>query len=396
MFFGALPIRYNAYLTVIYHQRKDLFMITWQETLDFHPKNSITAEYFTEDAIFFDIETTGFSPASTSVYLIGCATRSRDSLYISQFFAESGQEETEIIIAFFSVLKQYRTILSFNGIGFDIPYLKAKCNRYHLNDPFPEHDFIDLYKEVSRIKHLLKLPNLKQKSIEIFLGIDRQDTFGGGELIEVYQSYTRRPTKEALALLKQHNFEDVLYMPKLLPVLSYRKLADGNALPLSLAANEYTTYEQTVGRELFFTLSAGISFPAPLSYHYDGFHLHISGERVRLRVRLYDGELRHYYENYRDYYYLPDEDKAIHKSVSACVDREHRTKATASNCYLRKHALFLPQFKPLYEPAFRVQRGDKKSYFVLSDEFISSVNMQTEYVNHILQSLILQKPKPPR
>ncbi len=371
-------------------------MITWQENLDFNPNSPTAMKYFTENAVFFDIETTGFSPAATSVYLIGCATRSKNTLQIRQFFAESPGEEREVICAFFALFAQYRTVLTFNGNGFDIPYLKAKCAKYHLSDPFPEHDYIDLYKEVSRIRHLLKLPSLRQKSIEEFLGIDREDLFDGGALIEVYRSYTRRPEKESLALLKQHNFEDVLYMPKLLPVLSYQELAGGTAVCLRVDANEYTTYEQTTGRELLFTLSAGLSFPVPLSYCYDDFYLNISGERITLRVPLCDGELRCYYQNYKDYYYLPDEDKAVHKSVSAYVDKAHRTKATAANCYLPKHALFLPQYQPLYEPAFRVRRTDKKSYFELSEEFISSAEMQTEYANHILQWLILQKPKPPR
>lgn len=369
-------------------------MITWQETIDFATTNPFTLKYFTEDSIFFDIETTGFSPATTSVYLIGCATRSGSKLHITQFFAESPSEEIDVIRAFFSLLEQYHTVITFNGIGFDIPYLKAKCNKYKLSNPFSEHEYIDIYKEVSRLKHLLQLPNLKQKSIEIFLGIDRVDAFSGGELIEVYQTYTKTPSKEALALLKQHNFEDVLYMPKLLPILSYCELPNGALSVLSMEGNEYTTFDRRIGRELIFTLSSEVTFPAPLSYGYDDFYLRISEHCITLRIRLYDGELRYYYQNYKEYYYLPAEDKAIHKSVASYVDKEHRTKATASNCYIRKQALFLPQYESLYEPAFRRERKDKKCYFELSEDFIASPDMQQNYINHVIQTLVTQKPKP--
>ena len=61
--------------------------------LPFQNKDQLTLELFTEDSIFFDIENTGFSPASTSLYLIGCARRRGDYLCVDQFFAEDTKEE---------------------------------------------------------------------------------------------------------------------------------------------------------------------------------------------------------------------------------------------------------------------------------------------------------------
>ena len=91
-------------------------MQTWHEELHFDFSEAMINRFFTEQAIFFDIETTGFSPAHSSLYLIGCATRKADMLCIDQFFAESGSEESEVITAFFSLLAQYDTIITFNGI----------------------------------------------------------------------------------------------------------------------------------------------------------------------------------------------------------------------------------------------------------------------------------------
>ena len=199
-------------------------MITWHEELTFDFSDPVSNEVFTENCIFFDIETTGFSPARTDLYLIGCATRRDSLLCIDQFFSENAADQKNVLSAFLELLSGYDTILTFNGIGFDIPYLKAKCKALHLSDPFDAHSYIDLYKEVSRFKFLFALTSYKQKSIELFLGIDRIDAYSGGELIEVYKEYVRHPAKDSLSLLKQHNYEDVLYMPKLLPVLSYPKL----------------------------------------------------------------------------------------------------------------------------------------------------------------------------
>lgn len=155
-------------------------------------------------------------------------------------------------------------------------------------------------------------------------------------------------------------------MPKLLPILAYNKLSSCDIHIQAVDANEYTTYEQAIGRELFFTATTDLPVPVDISYNYDNLYLTLSGNTLSLRVRLYDGELRYYYEDYKEYYYLPSEDRAIHKSVASFVDKEHRKKATAGNCYMRKHALFLPQYQELYVPAYRLMRNDKKSYFELS------------------------------
>ena len=148
-------------------------MKIWNKTHHLTDTNLILNETFTEDAFFFDIETTGFSPAYTFLYLIGCAHRVGDNFIITQYFAETKEEEGAILSAFLQELCHYQTIISFNGLGFDIPYLKKKCEKYGLTHPFDEKDYIDIYKEVSGLKFLLKLPDYKQKTIERFLGLSR-------------------------------------------------------------------------------------------------------------------------------------------------------------------------------------------------------------------------------
>lgn len=387
-------------------------MITWHEELDFDFSNPVTDRTFTEDAIFFDIETTGFSPARTSLYLIGCATRNGNRLCLDQFFAESPDEEKEVLSAFFSLWENHGTVITFNGIGFDIPYLKAKCKTLHLPDPFDTHSYIDLYKEAARMKFLFRLPDFKQKTIETFLAIDRVDAYSGGELIEVYKEYVKltahtanstdknhisavceadTSAAEALAVLRQHNYEDVLYMPYLLPLLSYQYLFDGNFSVAALAADEYTDMNGNLGKELFFTLDLSYAVPTPVSLGFDDCYLSLKDNTARLRVRLFDGELRYFFDNPKDYYYLPGEDMAVLKSVAAGVDREHRVQATAANCYTRKHAIFLPQYEELFTPAYRMQARDKTSYFELSKEFASSDDLQHRYVCHLLKQM--QKSK---
>lgn len=55
---------------------------------------------FKESTMFFDIETTGFSPVKATVYMIGCARRIKNRIVIDQYFAESPDDEAAVIEAF--------------------------------------------------------------------------------------------------------------------------------------------------------------------------------------------------------------------------------------------------------------------------------------------------------
>ena len=360
-------------------------MQKWTNSVPLDTNNHLIQKIFTEDALFFDIETTGFSPASTQLYLIGCAKRCNDHVIIEQFFAEAPDEEEMILNSFLRLLENYQTLITFNGIGFDIPYLKAKCDTYHLKESFADKDYIDLFKLVTSLKFLLKLPNYKQKTIETFLGINREDTFDGGELVNVYHEYVKKPSEYQMYFLKQHNYEDVLGMLDLLPIMSYTNLLKGGYTIHSVESNVYSDYEGISQKELIFSLENDIPVPKRVSCGYNDFYIICNGKDTRLSVKLYDGTLKYFFENYKDYYYLPEEDIAVHKEVAASVDKSYRKNATASTCYTKKTSIFLPQLQTIMEPAFYKERKDKISYFELSDEFIDSSELLHKYIDHILK-----------
>ena len=71
-------------------------MKTIVHEIPYSPASNLDEEIFTASSVFFDIETTGFSPAHTSLYLIGCAYHIEQMLYIKQFFAETPEEESRL------------------------------------------------------------------------------------------------------------------------------------------------------------------------------------------------------------------------------------------------------------------------------------------------------------
>ena len=348
-------------------------------------QNNISDRFFTKDTIFLDIETTGFSPTSSSLYLIGCLYQENDTLVIHQFFAENKTEEKDILVPFLELLSRFKTIITFNGLGFDIPYLKAKCDSLSLKEHFKDYNHLDIFKLVGNIKFLLKQVNYKQKTIESFLGIHRDDTFSGGELINVYDDYVITHKASAERLLLLHNYEDVLGMLDLLPILTYQEILNGAYTLEHLALEPFTSYDGKEGQELIITLKNDYDVPKRVSFQQDDFYYTMNKNTTKLRIAVYEGELKFFFPNYKDYYYLPKEDTAIHKSVDSFVDKEYRERAKACNCYTRKTGLFLPQCDLVMQPFFLKSHKDKLSYFEFTEDFLSSDLMLKRYIDHIFK-----------
>lgn len=369
------------------------FMQTWHKEIRYENKNPFSESVFTETSIFFDIETTGFSPSNTTVYLIGCARRKGDFICVDQFFAESPKEEKLLLTAFLDLLGQYDTIITFNGIGFDIPYLKAKCDHYGMNEDFSDFSYIDIFKSLSKFRHLFKLPNFKQKTVEKFLGLEREDLYSGGELINIYHDYVENPDAQQADLLKLHNYEDVLGMVDLLPILTYLQLFQGAFSIQTIEKNIYEDYSRTSKDECIFTLKNLYPVPKRISFGYENIYFTCYQDTTKISIRIYDGELKYFYPNYKDYYYLPHEDTAVHKSVAFYVDKDYRTKAKAATCYSKKTGCFLPQYEVVVSPYFKLEYHDKMSYFELTDDFWDDENTVRQYIMHIFSILLQQSGK---
>ncbi|HAD53839.1 MAG TPA: hypothetical protein DCG10_01440, partial [Lachnospiraceae bacterium] len=111
------------------------------------------------------------------------------------------------------------------------------------------------------------------------------------------------------------------------------------------------------------------------------------GDNATLKVPIYEEELKYFYSNYTDYYYLPTEDVALHKSVAGFVDKEHRIQASAANCYTRKFSCYLPQWDILFTPFFKRDYKSKELFFELTDEMKKNREGFTQYANHVLSMI---------
>lgn len=350
--------------------------------------------YTISDLLFWDIETTGFSAKNSICYLIGSVYYKEDKWNYCQFFAELPEEEPNIIDQFSSLLKQYKIIVHFNGDGFDIPFLNTRSQLLKLDINFSQMLSIDLYQYAKKAHKLLKLEQYKQKNIEHFIGINRTDHFGGGDLIYVYNTFVQKKllnkenNNECSALLL-HNQEDICALPQLSTIVQYSMLSKMILFStLNWTLNDTKDFTGNIVKELTFTATLPHFMPAAASYGKEPFYIKLYDNILKLRIKLYQGELRHFYKNYKDYYYLPSEDMAVHKSVSFYVDKNYRIQAKASTCYLRKKGLFIPQTRDAILPEFIENISDKTSYFEFTKDFCENTAQAKNYIQMIIKDIL--------
>lgn len=355
---------------------------------DFTPAYPIEKIGAKEDILFVDIETTGLSPETASIYLMGCCFFNKGEWMIRQWLCENPDEEKELLEAFYRHLSSYSILIHFNGNQFDLPFITKRAQKHEIPLSFDSFHGVDIYKRIFPYRHFLRLTNCKQKTLEEFLGINREDEYSGGELIRVYKSFCKTPDEEALNLLLMHNRDDVYGMIRLLPILSY---ADFFNDTLTIRQVETNTTKDAFGRPqkellIYFSLAAGL--PKPISCHGNDCYFSGRNKDGMIKVPVFCEEMKYFYSDYKNYYYLPHEDMAVHKSVSTYVDPAFRQQATASNCYTRKSGEYLPQWDMVFEPFFKREYDSKHLFFELTEDFKNNREAFSVYASHILSMMM--------
>lgn len=340
--------------------------------------------------LFLDIETTGLSPANAELFLIGAASYSHAGLHIIQYFAEEPGEEKAILEAFSELIRDYDTLITFNGNKFDIPFLEKRAFIYGVDLGLSAKKGVDIYRRIKPYKRLLGMEDMKQKSLERFLGIDRIDEVSGKQMIILYGSYVSDKNESSLKLLLQHNYDDVINLPSLLPLLSYPDVMNGEIKAERAVLNNYRDYEGRPRTEMIIEFTYDPPVPVPVSAGFADCYLMLGGKKGKIRVAVIEGVLKYYYPDPSNYYYLPEEDRAVHKSQGRYVDREYRVQATPATCYVKHRGRFLPQWENIMTPVFRADHRDRTSFFEFRDEMKDDPELFSKYAGHLMNMILGQ------
>lgn len=356
-------------------------------TKEFPRQNIYPIEKLTEGytPVLFDIETTGLKAETSYLYLIGAMEIKRDRLLFYQWFAEKPSEEAEVLNSFLAWLPDRTCLIHFNGRGFDVPYLTKKCRQHGVPSRLSQLPNIDLYRSFSPLKDYFNMSSRRLVAYERLIGLEREDCYNGGELIDVYKEYVGKAkfdsagAEQLLRMLLLHNEEDIRDMVPVLSLFTYMDLMIGNYAAYEIRQPESSSADTVKNEQassekacLTFTLSFGHDFPLDYRKSFATMpglgHIEVStsGNTAVITVPLIEAKLRHYYDDYRNYYYLPAEDMAVHKSVASSVEPNHRIAATKATAYTYAQGAFLPQKGTAIRPNFKYELTDTVSFIPLN------------------------------
>lgn len=336
------------------------------------------------DCFLVDIETTGFSAELSKIYLIGCIYSDGNDFHLIQWLCEKNEDEYELLYKFSHWIRRFKSAVHYNGTSFDFPFIKKRLHKYNISSRISDLIEIDLYTHIRPFQRHFNLGNLKLKTVENFFGYNRIDTFDGGTLINIYLDFIKKPTTEIEVTLLLHNEEDLLGLFQSLKAyerIHFIKLAQAKQISiLNLTAHK--------GQD---TLKLSMPYPTLFNAQLSlgSYILEVETNSITLIIPILENTLNYYYPNYKDYFFLPMESQVIHKSVAQFVEKEHKTKATKENCYIKKRGTFIPlinNFNTTYY-TFKNHYKDQQHFLELTDQLLLNQEFLSQLMLEALSTL---------
>ena len=351
-------------------------------------------QFLSKTDLIVDIETLGFSSEKLPIYLIGTAYPDNDSIILTLFFAETEKEETELLQAFFVQLKGFSRIITFNGDRFDLPYIFNRTKIFNIEDgrlldPVNENRIasLDIYRAIRGRKNLFSLSNFNQKSLEGFLGIEREDEYDGGKLISVYRRYEKNKNEEDERLLLLHNRDDLLGLFRILPLLSYDKIAFSidDDLNLDWDFDEKYLY---IGSTLKHPL------PKPIRLKGESYYFIFEEDKAKAALSVYEGYLCYFYPYPSQYVYLLREETIVPKALATSIPASRKRPANREECYVQAFGHYLEvddgyvkENKEFFskEKLFKKSLKENKSFIKITDDSLDK-HFLCSYLNFLIKN----------
>lgn len=269
--------------------------------------SKITKSTILSKSLFFDIETTGLNAKYNRVISINSLYCKNETLYINQLFSNNENDEEIVLRSFLDILKNFDTIITYNGNSFDLPFLSKRINYNSLDFTFDSYCKLDLLKEIRILKSKITLNNYKLKTVENYFNIPRKDILSGKDIVKLYTSYLLNQKKEYRDLILHHNYEDVLNLPILLDKIinSFDKIYILNYMNQKIVAMlNYSDIIFKKNKIIFKFHTINKNYTDYINFG-SNYKIYTDSRSNNIRIDL---ESYLYKENSSDFYYLLNED----------------------------------------------------------------------------------------
>ncbi len=200
---------------------------------------------------------------------------------ILQFFADSPDDERELLENTIDFLADFDVIITFNGRAFDIPFLKKRAEFYGIDTlPLDRMYSFDMMRVLKYHSHLPEiLPNMKQKTVEMYLGDSdlRKDTIDGEASVKLYFSYVDTPASMSKKrenirdFILLHNRDDIVRlseMMRILRMLDLHEIMNSEGFAIKLDENQTAVIRKIKIKSASLSIEGDIFGGSPDAAHY--------------------------------------------------------------------------------------------------------------------------------
>lgn len=317
-----------------------------------------------KNIMVFDIDTTSFEAANGCIFLIGTLTYEDNTLISRHYFSESISEETEIIEKFLDIAGDYNVLLSFKGESFDIAFIgkriyELKKQNSQDRDLCDKLSFLynklqnirsrsyDVFNEIHAIKPYMDFTSTKLDALRAKFGQKITERVSGENISKFYVEHIAANKLKSLLEITGKP-ENVGFIPDYDPKPIEDELAhiDPDAgdrfLENILARNrenmEAVLYIMRLSH--LFVMRQG-HFNICLETDPISLHIQECDFSIEIPLEICELDLKIFYANFKDYYYFPAEDMAVHKSVAEFADAASKKKATSKTAYRKVSGSFV-------------------------------------------------------
>jgi uncharacterized protein YprB with RNaseH-like and TPR domain len=177
-------------------------------------------------AVFLDLETTGFAGHRGDVaWLIGLGRVVGEDMVVQQVLMHRRDEEAAMLEVLRDTLSRASALVTFNGTGFDLRFLRARLAATGLTDACLQLPHLDLLPAARRVLAAetasFKLPQVER----VCLGFVRQDDVPGSEAPARFARMEQTGDCTPILPLVHHNHLDILSLLPLVGELARRARA---------------------------------------------------------------------------------------------------------------------------------------------------------------------------
>ncbi len=175
-----------------------------------------------KDCVFLDTETTGLAQSGgTFAFMIGVGYFHETQFYLRQYFLIEPSQEDAMLLDLINFLDPFSTIVSYNGISFDVPIIKSRLRYHRLPSDIHKKDHIDLLKYARMLfRFQFNDRSLKNMEFNVLKFYRSEEEIPGYLAPVIYKEYLENKIIEKIEGVFYHNAMDIISLAAFISIVN--------------------------------------------------------------------------------------------------------------------------------------------------------------------------------